>query len=282
MRTAPSVRAGSLLLPVLLMLVFVLTAPVGAAQIDPLWTPWEGFAAVGEEPFGLVSNPASLSRLQKHVLRAQGVSSETGTAPGGQFYVYLEPDEGLGAGQLAYVTMQRGNARANKYVYSGSWRGSASALGFSVKHLSFGNMAVVGSDVATWSADFGYYGEWTDWFSVGLVAQNAVLFAGELERDDLPPEVAAGMALNFGRSLIVAADYIVTDFDDPAEGAYKYGLEGRLGRVLARVGQKGTTSAADVFRFAGLGYELDTVRLDATVGEDDDGRVYSLGLSLYF
>lgn len=249
-------------------------AAAAGAQPEMMLTAWDGFAAMGGEPHGTATNPAGLAWLENHVLRAQRMSSSSGGTPSGQFFVYMEPDNGLGAGRLAYVNMEYGHHRMRQYMYSGAWRGGGAAVGFNLRHVTLENVNHSDATVTTWATDVGYRGQWTEWLAAGIVAQNVLLFSGNVERDSMPIEIAAGLALNVGGS-------VVAFFDNYSQGGYKHGLEGRFGRVLARVGQRRSANG-HVFSYTGLGYRLESFRLDATVGEDDHGRVLSLGLSMYF
>lgn len=97
----------------------------------------------------------------------------------------------------------------------------------------------------------------------------------------MPVEVAVGVAVELGLGLTAAADYIVPGVGNWEEAGWRYGLEGRFGRVLARLGQR-VYPAGTVVSYAGLGYLLESLRLDAAVSESGGRRLLSLGLSLYF
>lgn len=256
-------------------------AAEAASPAETMLTPWEGFVAVGGEPYGAAANPATLSWLDSHVVRAQHVSPQTALLPGARAYIYLEPDTGLGAGQLAYLAVDGGDRRVKQYVYSGSWRGGGTAVGFSVRHVTLENVTQPHETVTTWAADLGYRGQWAKWLAMGVVARNVLLMFGDVERSDMPIEIVAGLAFDIGGGLVAAADYIIADLEEPGHAGYRYGLEGRLGRVLARLGQQ-VDAAGAVVTYGGLGYVLDSFRLDATVGQGAHGRVLSFGLSMYF
>lgn len=262
----------------------MIATPAAAAvsSMETMLAPWEGFVAVAGEPYGAATNPASLSWLDNHVLRAQHVSpQQAAVLPGARGYVYLEPDTGLGAGQLAYVAAERGDRRVKQYVYSAAWRGGDTAFGFSIRHVTLENVLQPNKTVTTWATDLGYRGQWGQGLAVGVVARNVLLMFGDVARNDMPTEFEAGMAFDLGGGLVLAADYIFPQAGDPDTGGYRYGLEGRFGRVLARLGQE-ANPAGVLVTYGGLGYMLDAFRLDATVGQGAQGRVISVGLSMYF
>src|SRR5690606_8873723 len=136
---------------------------------------------------------------------------------------------------------------------------------------------------STWAMDVGYRGQWARWLGVGVLARNVLVGFGDLPREAMPAEITAGIALEFGRGLVAAADYVVSGWDDAADASasYRYGLEGRIGRLTARIGQR-VDAAGAAAKYAGLGFRLDSFGLNATVGESEDGRVLSIGLSLYY
>lgn len=282
----PSVRIGRALvwISLVLGLCWLALAPirVWAAAVDTMLTPWEGFTASVGESFGVVGNPASLSWLDKHVLRIQGINPGTNAVPGGQTYTYLEADNGFGAGQLGYAAMEQGGRSARQWVYSGAWRDGDSALGVTIKHVSLDNLPHPGTSVSTWAIDLGYRRQWTDRVAVGVVAHDALLFFGTISRDLMPLRIAAGLTVDVTEGLVLAADYLTGDLTAPGVSGYRYGLDGRFGRVLARVGQRRFVANDYVYSYFGLGYDWDLVRLDATAGKDKDGSVFSLGMSWYF
>lgn len=266
-------------------------APARAASAEALamtLTPWEGFVGVGGEQFGPVANPAGLAWLGEHALQAQYVSTAGEPAgAGARAVVYLEPDTGLGAGQLAYLSAGDDDGGLRQYVYSAAWRRSDAAFGFSVRHVTLDNVEPADAGVsqpvsgAAWVLDVGYRGQWARWLGVGVLARHALVSGDDEVRAAMPVEVAVGVAVELGLGLTAAADYIVPGVGNWEEAGWRYGLEGRFGRVLARLGQR-VYPAGTVISYAGLGYLLESLRLDAAVSESGGRRLLSLGLSLYF
>lgn len=278
-----------------------------AASADDILTPWNGFVAVGGEQYGPVANPAGLGWLDGHALQAAHLRPLADGSVDGRAYVYLEPDTGVGAGQLAYLAAKDEERDVREYIYSAAWRGGGAAIGFNVRHVTLERFLAVGNSPSgsplpglplpasastaaaqsgsssTWAMDVGYRGQWARWLGVGVLARNVLVGFGDLPREAMPAEITAGIALEFGRGLVAAADYVVSGWDDAADASasYRYGLEGRIGRLTARIGQR-VDAAGAAAKYAGLGFRLDSFGLNATVGESEDGRVLSIGLSLYY
>lgn len=269
-------RGHALAWPTLLVLAGLLLANGGAAAASgsalDAAALWDGFAASGGEPYGPAVNPAALSWNEQHALRVLYAGSADDWAPGAVSYVYFEPDTGLGAGQLGYV---RGDAEAGgvkEYIYSAAWRDGDASFGFNLRHVTL-------ASASGWAADLGVRGQWGARFGVGLVVRNAVV-AGGLSRGIAPVEVRTGLSVDLGRGLLFTADYVASDAERWS-AEYRYGLEARLGRLLARIGQR-IDSTSEPLLYFGFGFLMEAFRIDVTFGQRAHERMLSLGLSLYF
>lgn len=278
------VRTASLFLFVVVVASLALfaygPAVSATASVEQRLTPWEGFSSFTGRASGLATNPAALMDLDENALRLQTVRPLASSQPDGMVYTYLEPDMGLGAGQLGYMQMSEGNDRLSRFVYSGAKRaGASAAVGLSVTYTQLRSGPAPADALSTWGLDVGFRSVLFNRLALGAVVQNAYLLGDESGADAMPPQLAAGLALDLG-AIVVAGDYLLRGRAAPFTEGYKYGVEGRFGRLLARYGQRSVPE--DNFTYSGLGYRFDRGHIDVTVGERETGRSLSLGLSLYF
>lgn len=270
--------------------------------------PWDGFVAIGGDQYGLAVNPASLSWLEDSAVRVQYARDSKNSDSSALALVYFEPDTGIGAGRLAYVSVDVGGYETKQFIYSGSWSGGDHALGFSVRHVRMANVpaapttppvddeftytafpsAVTSSAAATasdsmntWTLDLGYRGQLGRSVTAGVVIRNTLLVFGDVPRDVLPVNVVAGLAFDIGSGLVLAADYIVPDATELSNAGYHFGLDGRFGQVLARLG-RWVYAGGQKMTYVGFGFLFGALRLDASAQQGSGGQTMSLGLSVYF
>lgn len=258
---------------------FVLAEGVAsAASLVDMATLWDGFAAAAGEMFGPAINPATLSWNDEYALRVQYASPMSPSAPRSTVYLYVEPDEGLGAGQLGYIAAAAGDGEKREYIYSAAWRDGGASYGVSVRHVAQASASSPGK-AEGWAVDLGFSSRWTSRLGVGVVVRNLAIM-GSAPRSAMPVEVVAGFAVHLGRGLLFAVDYAARDLEH-GSAEYRFGLEGSLGPVVARIGQRSSPAHQPLF-YVGLGFLLEPVRLDATYGQRADERVLLLGLAFYF
>lgn len=248
---------------------------------EQMLTPWDGFSAVAGNGDTVVINPATLADTKEHELRIEAARPLEGSEPDGMLYVYHEPDDGLGAGQLGYVTLTEGPTKVNRFVYSGSRdMGSAASVGFGLTHTRQDGQTASDS-FATWGLDVGFRGVLFERLSVGAVVRNALLVGDDAARDELPPSLAAGIAFDVG-PVTFAGDWLLQGREAPFIQGYAFGLEALLSRILLRYGERHFPDLASRYTYYGLGYRFDSGRVDVTMGERSGNRLLTLGLSLYF
>lgn len=251
--------------------------------VEQLLAPWQGFSTYVGDASGIVENPASLIALEEYSVRLQTVRPLTAAQPNGMIYAYREPDlAGVGAGQIAYVSMTEDNGFVSQFVYAGAKRaGRASAVGLGLTYTKVRPGPASVDAFTTWGLDFGFHSVLFERFALGAVVQNAYLLGHEAAADIMLPTLATGVALDLG-AILLAGDYLLRGREAPFEKGYKYGVEGRLGRLSARFGQRSVPEYEALFTYSGLGYRFDRGSIDLTLGERASGRSLSLGLSLYF
>lgn len=273
----------------------------------------DGYVAVGGDQYGPAVNPATLSWLEDSSVRVEYARGETDSDSSAFALAYFEPDTGLGAGQLAYVSAEMGGQKTQEYVYSASWRGDDNAVGFSVRHVRMTNvptdpatppdpavlptgkvepayttlpMATLEATAApktmtTWTADLGYRGQLGRAVGAGVVVRNVLLAFGDVPRAALPLEVIAGLAFDIGSGLVLAADYVVSNASNLSNAGYHIGLDGRFGQLLARLG-RWMYAGGNNLTYVRFGILFGVLRIDASAQHGAGGQTMSLGVSLYF
>ncbi|MBO8140681.1 MAG: hypothetical protein H0Z37_00700 [Firmicutes bacterium] len=264
----------------------VLAATSGAAFASPtdkalVPARWGGFTAVMGDSPGVFANPAALRWLDRFVVRAQVLSPLADWALKGHLLNYLEPDTGLGSGQLAYYKMSDGTGELKQYVYSiAQDLGERAAVGINLRYSVLAGRS--GDEVDAWLVDVGLQAQASERVTLGAVVRNAIRWGNGARADQFPLSAAVGLAVDLGR-LTLGADYVHSDLSDPlAEGLFHVGLQGRFGNILARIGQHLASGSKTPFSYAGLGFQLETFRLDVDVYDEAGGRAIVIGFTFYF
>lgn len=252
-------------------------------SVEQMLTPWYGFSTLADEGSAIVANPASLIELQEFSVGLQTVRPLDESQPTGWSFAYREPDfAGLGAGQLAYESLSEGVHSASRFVYSGAKRaGDTSAVGLGLTYVQSKTGPGQLDHHATWGLDFGFHSVLFDRLTFGAVVHNAYLLGDETARQMLPPMLATGFAVDLG-FFRIAGDYLMRGRKAPFVTGVKYGIEGRLGRFVARIGQRSVRRDGAPFTYGGLGYRFDRGSMDLLLRQRERDRSLSLGLSLYF
>lgn len=252
-----------------------------SGRVEQMLTPWDGFSSQAGQAAGVVTNPAALMDLDEYAVRVETARPLSDSQPDGMVYVYHEPDTGLGAGQLGYVALTDGADKIARFVYSGAKpAGRTAAVGFGLTHTQL-NGGSSGDGLATWGLDVGFRGVLFERLAVGAVVRNAFLYGDEEVSMEMPPLLAAGASLDLG-PVTLSGDYLLRGREAPFTEGYAYGIDVRLGRVLARYGERHFPEGLSRYTYYGLGYGFDMGRIDVTVGEREGGQTLVLGVSLFF
>lgn len=250
------------------------------APVEDMFIPWDGFSAYAASGAAIVVNPAALVEVREHDVRVEAWRPEEASNVDAMAYVYHEPDTGLGAGQLGYVTLTEGTGQASRFVYSGAKTlGRTGAAGFAITHTRWEGSAP-DEAFSTWGLDVGLRGALSDGVTVGAVLRNAYVSSKEAEAI-LPATLAAGFALHAG-PMTIAADYVLQGREAPFVHGYAYGVEAHLGPVALRYGERNFSETLLRYVHYGLGYGFRWGRIDLTVGERSAGRLWMFGVSLAF
>lgn len=257
--------------------------PVQAQSIvEYALSPWDGHGSTAGEGAGPAANPAAHIGLKNPALSVQVMrAAEDKPLPDGIAVVYHEPDDGLGSGQLAFLSLSAADDKVTRFVYSGAKPlGSAAAFGFGITHTRR-ESGTPGDSFGAWGLDVGFLGSLSDQLTVGATVRNGLLYGDPKAKEQMPPNLAAGFALQMG-PVTLFGDWLFEGAAAPFKQGYAYGVETNLGRLLLRFGERNFPDAMAKYVSYGLGYRLNFGRVDLALNDGPDGRLLVLGVSFQF
>lgn len=259
-------------------------APLAQAHgiMEYVLSPWDGHGSTVGEGAGPAANPAAHISLENPALSVQVLRpGGAKPMPEGVGVAYHEPDGGLGSGQLAYVSVTFEDEKVTRFVYSGAKPvGAAAAIGLGLTHTRR-ESGTPGNAFGAWGLDVGVVSLLSDQLTLGATVRNALLHGDVAAKEHLPPSLAAGFALRMG-PVSLFGDWLLEGATAPYRQGHAYGVETNLGRLLLRFGQRGFVDTVMKHVYYGLGYKLNSGRIELAMNDGPDGRVLVLGVTFHF
>lgn len=259
--------------------LIVLLAPLAALGTTPAAASGDvHFVALVDDGAAVFTNPAGLLWLDKRNLRLEVTSL---SAPGltTRSFVYSEPDMGVGAGALSYLS----SPAVTRYMYTVARKaGPASAIGANLKYETT-------SAGSWWGLDLGYRYVVTQGVQLGFAVENAISSRGRAGRfgPSLPrrsPSLRVGASLSQGGGLFLAGDYYDPDLDShAAKPVYRIIAGLVLGSMTIWGGQETSEEFSKPANLLGIKLKLDLLHLDMGLRRSSDGeQTLTVGLAYHF